>query len=215
MSRQIFLLKWVALLVFICPTSQVAAQTSEPSLAYGSLEGNFGTYRGLSMQLHFVSPKRYSVAFGFTSSKRDTWIPSDYRDGFSMPLDHDGMGFRNDPIDFHSHVHLLAGRVIQLTKSGLFRLNVMSGLGLGIFRDVENWRPYIPEDGFLANPYAILASNYNYDFKYRLSPSLMVQPKLEMVIHENFGLSLSPLAQFNFYRSYYGFTVGVIAGRLR
>lgn len=215
MKRQIFLLKWVVLLVFLFPTVNATAQNNKPYLAYATLEGNFGTYEGFSMQLHYVSADRYSVALGFTSSKRDTWIPADYRPGLTFAFDFDQMGFPNKPIDYHTHMHVLGGKVFYLSKSGFFRLNMMSGLGLGIFRDVENWTYNTSANDIFANPYAPLFPNYDYDFTYRLRPSVMLQPKLEMVFHENFGLSVSPLAQFNTHRSYYGFTVGFVAGKLK
>lgn len=193
-------------LAFLVLSHQADAQAEKTQRNYANVEVNFGAYRGFSFQLHHVSPKWFSFAAGATLASRGVAIPADYEPGLALPFDIDRFGFSNKPLRYHSHFHALAGKVFTSSKHPWSRVNLLSGLSMGVFREVENWQFEGP--GFLW-------SNYSYDFTYHFRPSLMIQVKVEFLVDDKVGLSLAPLLQLNTHHTYYGFTVGAIAGKLR
>jgi len=193
-------------LAFLILSHQANAQGDKTQKTYANIEVNFGAYRGFSFQVHHVSPKWFSFAAGATLASRGVTIPADYEPGLELPFDLDRFGFSNKPLRYHSHFHALAGKVFTSSKHPASRVNLLSGLSMGVFREVENWQFEGP--GFLW-------ANYSYDFTYHFRPSLMIQVKMEYLLNDKVGLSFAPLLQLNTHHTYYGFTVGAIAGKLR
>lgn len=197
----------LALLIFLQFNSVVHAQNTRQSRFYGNAGFNLGAFKGYSLQLNYVNEKQYAISCGITRASRADGVPSDYDNGLTLPFDLDWLGMDNRPFQYHSHIHLLAGKAIYLTNSGFVRLNLLSGVSLGVFRDVENMT-------YQNNAY-LFAPNYSYDFVYRLRPSIMLQPTFEFALFDLFGISFSPMAQLNTHQSYYGFMVGFVTGDLR
>lgn len=202
--------KWLVLILFLWlvqVATSLQAQHSKSNRVYGSLEGFFGTYSGFSYQFVYTNEQRTSFAGGISSGWRPSpTVPAGYISSFDLPITLGSMLRGDETIDNFTHLHVLAGRAFDITKHGKVRLNFLAGLSLGLFREAANWQEM---------PMTFLGGNYRYDLQYHFRPSIMVQPKLEVAVLEHFGLSFSPLVQFNTHRSNYGFSVGLMAGKFR
>lgn len=198
---------FIFLLWFMQAQSALHAQQSRSYWLYGSVEGFIGTYTGFSYQFIYTNQQQTSFAAGISSGWRPSpLVPAGYISSFDLPITLRSLLRGDETIDNFTHLHALAGKAFNFTKNGKVRLNMLSGLSLGLFREAVNWQE---------KPMGFLDGNYRYDLQYHFRPSIMIQPKLEFAFDEHYGLSFSPLAQFNTHRSYYGFTVGLMVGNLR
>lgn len=197
-------------LVLLMPTRESVAQSKNAYWVYANIETIERGHEGYAIQLQYVSPKRYAFVLGMSEYARNATQPMDYTPQLNFTFgagDFDIFGFNLRPIDYFRHVYLLGGKTLSLSKRGAFRIQAISGLSLGIFRDVVNWTP-IESKG-------IFNTNYAYEHAYRFRPSLMLQPKFEWAFHKYIGISVSPLAIINTHRNFYGFRVGAMVGQLR
>ena len=202
--------KWLLFILFLWfsqAASTLQAQHDRPYRLYGNAEGFFGTYAGFTYQFVYTNQKQTSFAAGISSGWRPSpLVPAGYISSFDLPITLRSLLRGDETIDNFTHLHALAGKAFNVTKNGKVRLNMLSGLSLGLFREAVNWQE---------KPMRFLDGNYRYDLQYHFRPSIMIQPKLEFAFDEHYGLSFSPLAQFNTHRNCYGFTVGLMVGTLR
>lgn len=184
----------------------ITAQDNEENSYYVSTELNLGNYYGLDVNYNYVFQNKYSLQLGFTGNvRKPVTQPENYTSGLN--------GFFSAGIDT-PHDHLLTykinfGRMYNLNEKGTIRANLLLGVGYSIIKEPENWQ-YVPSGTII-----ILSENYTYSYRKYSTMSLIINPKIEFPVTKHFGLSLSPMAQINKDRTYFGIGLGTMIGKLR
>jgi len=198
--------KTLLIVLFFFSINYIKAQFAENNSMYATTELIFGNIRGgVDLNLNYVHKNKYSLKIGYSGHIQIAEsTPEDYSVGVANFL-FGGFGLINHPYDQMHNYKLSAGRIYKLNEKGSLRVNLSGGLGYTIIRRPENW---------ISNPNA-LAENYSWNYKNLETLSLILNPKLEL-IHKNwYGLTVSPLVIINPHNSYVGVGLGQMIGLLK
>ncbi len=201
MKRKIFL----AFLILL-NAQVITSQNNEKELYYVSSEINLGNYYGIDVHLNYVFKNRYAIKLGFSGNIREPKSqPEDYSGGLEGLF---SVGTEN-PYDHLLTYRIDVGRIYNLNPKGTIRANLSLGIGYTTIKEPDNWQ-FIEVDAPIN-----LAENYTYSYRSYGTVSLIVNPKIEFPITKIFGLSLSPMLQWNKDRTYFGVGIGTLLGRLK
>ena len=182
------MIKKIVILTFFF-TLQINAQFREKTLVYGSYESCLGTYNGIDFNINYVNNK-YSIRVGYSGFFRHAInAPNDFRE--------DIFG-ANETV---SSVHLVYGRIYSLNKKNSIQLNVGSGLAYLSIAIPYNFT----EDGGLLAFY-----NYRWENNIYKEFGFVVNPKVEFLLRQTFGVTASPLFQYSKHSTYLGLGIGVM-----
>jgi hypothetical protein len=175
-----------------------SAQFFDKPLLYLSTEIDVGNYWGVNANVNYVLKNRYSLQVGYSGH---------IKTAKSLPEDFDGGMF--DPYESFENIQLLVGRVVDLNAEGTIRLNFLGGVGYTFLREPINFQPDPHAGGFFD-----FGDNYDYDYDRRSVASIILNPKIEFPFTRVFGFTFSVLMQYNKERTFVGFGVGQILGKL-
>jgi hypothetical protein len=198
--------KHFLILLLLFSINSIKAQFAENNSIYATTELIFGNFRGgVDLNMNYVFKNKYSLKIGYSGHVQIAEsTPEDYSVGVVNFL-FGGFGFINHPYDQMHNYKLNAGRIYKLNEKGSVRLNLSGGLGYTIIRRPENW---------MSNPNA-LVENYTWNYKNHEVLSLIINPKLELILNHWYGLTLSPLIVLNTKSSYVGIGLGQMIGLLK
>lgn len=196
----------LSILVFIFSSYSMNAQFAENNSIYATTELSYGNIRGgVDLNLNYLIQNKYTFKIGYSGHGQIAEsTPDDYSVGLANYI-FGGFGFIDRPYDQVHNYKLTAGGIYKLNKKGTIRLNLSAGLGYTVVRKPENW---------LMNP-NILVENYTWNYNDRNALSLILNPKLELIVNNWYGLTLSPLLILNSHSSYVGIGLGQMIGLLK
>ena len=99
---------------------------------------------------------------------------------------------------------------MNLNKSRNIRANLLFGVGYTTIIEPENWKKV---KGTIID--GMLTDNYTWDYEKRHGISFIINPKIEFPITRYWGLTVSPMVQFNKDRTYFGIGIGSMLGLLK
>lgn len=196
----------ILIILFFFSINSLKAQFAESNSIYATTELNYGNIRGgVDLNLNYVYQNKYTFKIGYSGHAQIAEsTPDDYSVGLANLL-FGGFGFIDRPYDQIHNYKLAAGGIYKLNEKGTIRLNLSAGLGYTVVRKPENW---------LMDP-NILVENYTWNYDDRNALSLILNPKLELIVTNWYGLTLSPLLILNSRSSYVGIGLGQMIGLLR
>jgi len=175
------------LIVFVFMTLGIKAQFNETTLIYGTIDVNLGNYLGIEANINYINKEKYSFKIGYSGYIRATkYAPSDYKGGFYFRA-HDRLG----------NYHLLVGRIYNLDKRKKIRTNIALGLGYLIVREPINWELKGDRKQY-----------YTYDYGRVNTMSIILNPKIEFLFTNSYGLYISPTLMISKDKTYIGLGVG-------
>ncbi len=181
-------MKRYAILLLILLSITTNAQFNKTTLVYGSADIMLGNYLGITANINYVHKDKYSLAVGYSGFIRATeHAPSDYDSGLFFRA-HDRLG------DYH----ILISKLNYINRKKNIRTDIALGLGYLIIREPINWR--IEGDNY--NRY------YNYDYGQIHAVSLIINPKMEFLFTNFFGMYVSPTLMLNKDTRYFGLGIG-------
>jgi hypothetical protein len=193
-----------SLLILIVFSSLTAAfsQDNFVERIYISSEFQLGTHFGLNGNFVYRLNNQYSLQAGvLLVHKRAAQRPDDYLSGLFEHLTLGSTG----AFDSLTSYYLQLGRYIPLGRSDKIRLNLSAGLALTTINTSVN---FVRRDTFL------FSTNYTWDNVDSNTMSIILNPRVEFLLTEYFGLQVSPLAVINNQSSYYGLGIGFVVGNL-
>jgi hypothetical protein len=193
--------KKLLLLIFsyYCTTAQVGKN----KFIYYSGELNIGNFIGIDLNLNYIFREKYSLKVGYSGNiKKPSTQPDDYQSG---TFDLYTLGL-SGPYDQMNNYQFAFGKVYKMNDRGTIRANVSIGLGYTIITEPSKWT---------RKEIYFFGENYGYECVTHNTVSLIINPKIEFPISRVFGLTVSPMAQFNKDKCYIGIGIGNIAGILK
>lgn len=190
-------------LLFITGINTSYAQSESKHALYFSGELGYGSYLGLDLNMNYLYLEKYSLKVGYSGHLRVAESkPYDYSSGFFKAL----LYGLDNPFDQMENYQMAAGRIYKLNKKGSIRINMSIGIGFTTIREPHNWER--SERNFLYE-------NYTWDYEKYHTVSLIINPKIEFPFSRFYGISISPMVQFNKDRIYIGVGIGQMLGLLR
>lgn len=115
----------------------LSAQFSHHNAIYLSTEPNVGNYFGSDINLKYVLNESLSLRAGYNGNIRKLRSqPPDYSSGlaglFAFEL--------SNPWDGFETIQFSVGKIINLEKNRMIRMNMSIGLGYSNIRNVTNWK---------------------------------------------------------------------------
>jgi len=190
------------LITFILPKLLVA-QFQENNAYYFEFDiKRGGEQNGVNFALNYIFKNKYSTQLKVgRHAIAGGCVPPDYI-GSSWGKN----GENKKPKEIIKPVELLIGKIVKLHKENVFRVNVKIGIGFNEFQ--------IPYRFKHKTDLLFYNSNYTYETKIQKNIGFVINPSLDIAVTENLGLSFSPYANFNNYRTIYGSQFGVVIGFL-
>lgn len=180
-----------------------AEESVQNNAIYSTSEINIGNYYGIDINLNYVYDEEYSIKLGYTGNIRSPKSrPYDYSSGFVGVIFLSFLG----PYDHFDSYQFCVGKIFKLNEEGTIRINFSVGLGYTTIKEPTNWTP---------NRDGIVAANYDWEYYQYNKFSYIINPKIEFPLTEYVGLTISPMAQINEDRAYYGLGAGLMIGLLR
>ena len=173
------------LIIFLILVSNtVIAQSISKNALYLSQELNFGNYLGFNLGLN------YDLNLRIPRSR-----PKDYSpDLFNSLIQ--GVKF---PYEQMQTWQLTVGNIYNLRNDGSIRLKLSFGVGYTTFSEPKEWQESQDDH---------TGGNYTWENKNRYTTSLIINPKLEIPMTSNYGVSISPVLHLNREIFYYGISLG-------
>ncbi len=191
----------ITICVFTIVTAR--AQNNERDPAYLTAEFNLGNYLGIDLNFNYIFKNDYSIRVGYTGNwRRSESLPENYSPGLFTLFFFGTL----DPYDQMQNFQASFGRVYYLNEKQTIRANLSIGLGYTIITEPENWQKI---------GQAFFVPNYYWEYKSHSTVSLIINPKIEFPLTRFYGLTISPMAQINKDRAYYGIGIGHMLGRLK
>ena len=179
------------------------AQFFEDNKFYSTIEMNLGNYIGFDLNLNLVQNETFSYKIGYNRHfQKPRSQPENFSPGF-IGLFFLGLG---SPYDQIENYQIGIGKIYQLNKSGTIRANISIGLGYSTIKETVNWVPN--DDG-------IIGTNYSWDYNENYTVSLIINSKIEFLIKNWAGLTVSPMLLVNTERIYFGIGLGTMIGYLK
>lgn len=197
-------MKNIAIILFIllfC-SNRAEAILGENDEIYFTPAINAGNFYGVNFDLTYVYDEAYSFQIGYSWHLRGAAsTPDDYFSPIGTIL---FLGLTG-PYDKLSNTYFNVGKIIELNEIKTIRANILIGVGITSIRKPTNWEP---------NGQSSFDNNYTWDIAEYDVFSLVFKPRLEFVIIENFGASLTPTLYYNNKQTYMGISAGIMLGIL-
>lgn len=200
--------QFIILLFLIVSVNIANAQFADNNAIYLSGELGGGNYFNGDLSLNYVYKGNYSLKMGYSGNVRKAVSrPEDYQSGLVKGLFLFGL---INPKDYLDSYHISLGKIMNLNKNKKIRLNLMFGVGYTTITEPENWEKV---EGTIID--GLVMDNYTWDDKERHGVSFIVNPKIEFPVTRYWGVTVSPMVQFNKDRTYFGISVGSMLGFLK
>ena len=202
-------MKQTLILVFLFAGMNIVnAQFAENNAIYLSGEMGGGNYFNGDLNLNYVYKENYSLKIGYSGNLRKARSqPDDYYSGLIKGVFMFGLANPKDQLDSY---HISLGKIVNLNKSRNIRANLLFGVGYTTIIEPENWKKV---KGTIID--GMLTDNYTWDYEKRHGISFIINPKIEFPITRYWGLTVSPMVQFNKDRTYFGIGIGSMLGLLK
>jgi len=198
--------KILILFLIIHNVQLIIAQNSDINTYYVTGELSLGNYVGLDYTINYIFKDTYALKLGFSGKiRKPKSAPEDYSGGLNSVFTA-GIDF---PYDHLLNYDLSFGKIYNFNDSHTIRLNFLIGIGYTIIKEPGNWQ-FVDNDATIN-----LAENYSYTYRDYNTISFIINPKIEFPLSNFFGLSISPMLQFNKDRTYFGIGFGTMLGKLK
>lgn len=170
---------------------------------YLSQELNLGNYLGLNLGANYDFNKKQTVKVAYDVNYR---IPESRPDDFSQGFVKALIRGNDIPMERMETYQLSFGHIYNLRHDGSIRLKLSFGVGYSVIREPDDWQ--------IAEEPSAAYGNYVWEYSKRNMTSLIVNPKIEVPLTSEYGVTFSPVVQVNNEIIYYGISFGQIIGLL-
>lgn len=188
--------------IFICLISFnfANAQLYPKNNIYLNIAFNFGNYNGYDLSLNYVQNENISYQIGHNRHfRKPISQPENYSTGLVNLLFFDLGGAHDQIVNYQFCI----GKIIKLKNNGKIRANLSVGLAYTIIAEPVNWQSI--DDG-------IIGPNYTWDYKEDYTASIIINPKIEFLIGDYKGMTISPMLILNKERIFIGIGFGAMIG---
>lgn len=202
-------MKQLLILLFLFAGANIVnAQFAENNAIYLSGEMGAGNYFNGDLNLNYVYKENYSLKIGYSGNMRKAKSrPDDYYSGLVKGVFMLGLANPKDQLESY---HISFGKILYLNTSKNIRANLLFGVGYTTITEPENWNKV---EGSVIGK--IILDNYTWDYGKRHVVIFIINPKIEFPITRYWGLTVSPMVQFNKDRTYFGIGIGSMLGLLK
>lgn len=183
------------------------ALTSKAQWTYRSLSSNthhlyssgeyvVGNSQAGKLSLNYTFNNKYIISVGYSATFKTAISPTDefLKSGTNLTPN-----YKTEPFENNESLHLMLGRVIQLSQKSSVRLILQGGPGISNSRSPE---------------FSLLKSGdlYDYNIARDKKLSLVLNPKLEIPVCCTVGFSVGPMVIVNQNQKYIGAGIGFLYG---
>lgn len=163
---------------------------------YSSGEYVVGNKQAGKLNLNYTYNNKYIVSLGYSATFKTSISPND---NFLKSGSNLAPNYKTEPFENNENLHLMVGRVFQLSEKSGIRLIIQGGPGISTFRTPE---------------FSLLKSGNLFDYKIDTDKklSLVLNPKIEIPIGSTVGFSFGPMAIINNNQKYIGAGLGLMYG---
>lgn len=180
--------------------TQSYSQFSGKNLLYGDVGLFWGNHTGFELGINYIRNEKYSVQISYYHHIIEAQeMPEDFRTSSLFNFSPVIFPEVNVP-DINHSFNILGGYVHNLNPKRTMRLNLQAGIAFLHMQYATNFQKK-------GSP-LLFGDNYRYDFKYRNTIGVIINPRIDFPFFKGYGLSISPLVEFGGRKTTYG--IGLI-----
>ncbi|HLW30818.1 MAG TPA: hypothetical protein VKX40_01060 [Aequorivita sp.] len=188
------------LIIFLGTLTKGYPQFSKKNLFYGDVGFFWGNYSGFELGVNYIRNEKYSFQASYYHHIIEAQeMPADFRTSSLINLGPTIFPEVNVP-DINHSFNILGGYIYNLNLKRTVRLNLQAGIAFLHMQYATNFQKR-------SSP-VFFGDNYEYDFKYRNTVAVIINPRIDFPFFKGYGLSVSPLVEFGGRKTVYG--VGLV-----
>jgi hypothetical protein len=171
-------------------------KSTQKHLLYTTGDYIVGETSGGNLGINYIYDNKYTLNIGYSaSSKGETTLPDEI-----LKSANEMTSINNDqPFENFENLYVMVGRSFSITKNGM-RILLQGGPGIANYREPV---------------YNISGSAYSHQTQTTKKLSFTLNPKIEVPIGCNLGVSAGPMLVVNNAQKYFGIGIGVMYGVVR